>query len=417
MLVQYTVENYKSIRDEVVISFRADERYQDSEWVTQDETISPPLYKCIGLMGPNESGKTNIIESFRFAFRFILNTIKRRDSSKIDVEKFAFDEKMDKKPTSFEFVFYRNAVKYVYGFSVSRYEVLEEYLTGEYLTGHSAGELEMFFERYDGQQYEFWDTDAEVQQEIAKKTNPNRLYMPVAAEWGYAPLKEVYQWFEFYARQYDRFSVVEMVGKIIKNENRKKIFIHELQKADFNIKDVYIKKIRMDQKSKDTLKRLLDAVNAMDAVNEEFVIADAIPDIRIIHQNYLGKTYEVMLEEDSAGTESFIENVSEFLSISEQGGVMVNDELGKDYHARLMQHFLKMFRSNTANPGDAQLFFTTHNTKILNMLNPDQIYLVDKEESGATYVKLLDDYAICEDEDIELGYLKGRYGGVPYMKG
>lgn len=413
MLVQYAVENYRSIKDEVVISFRADERYQDSGWATQDGDIYPPLYKCIGLMGPNASGKTNIIESFRFAFRFILNTIKRRDSAPINVEKFAFAEEMDEEPTSFEFVFYRNAVKYVYGFSVSRREVLEEYLTG-----CSSGKQEMFFERHGRSQYEFGDADdVEVQQEIAKKTNPNRLYMPVAAEWGYTPLKEVYQWFEFHARQYDHFNVKDMVGEIIKSEKRKRIFINELQKADFNIKDVYIKKIRMDQKSKDKLERLLDAAYAMYMGNEEFVIADVIPDIRIIHEDHRGETYEVALEEDSAGTESFIENVSELLSISEQGGIMVEDELGKNYHARLMQHFLKMFRSNTANPGHAQLFFTTHNTKVLNMVDPDQIYLVDKDEAGATYVKLLDDYAICEDEDIELGYLKGRYGGVPYMKG
>ncbi len=51
------------------------------------------------------------------------------------------------------------------------------------------------------------------------------------------------------------------------------------------------------------------------------------------------------------------------------------------------------------------------------MVNPDQIYLVDKDEMGATIVKLLDDYDIGEDDDIELGYLNGRFGSVPYMKG
>ena len=61
MLVQYTVENYRSIKDELVINFRADERYSSSEWVIQDESLSVPLYKCIGLIGPNALGKTNEI--------------------------------------------------------------------------------------------------------------------------------------------------------------------------------------------------------------------------------------------------------------------------------------------------------------------------------------------------------------------
>lgn len=409
MLVQYTVENYKSIRDEVVINFRADGKYQDSGWVVQKENISPPLYKCIGLMGPNASGKTNIMQSFNFAFRFILNTIKRKGSSPINLEKFAFEEEMDEEPTSFEFVFYRNEVKYVYGFSVSRREVLEEYLTGDF-----SGKSKLFFDRFGRRQFEFGDTDVKVQQEIAKKTNPNRLYMPVAAEWGYAPLKEVYQWFEFHARQYEDYSIYTTVGEVIKKEKRKQVLLDELKKADFNIKDIYIKNKKMDKQSHDILEKLLMEIMGE---NADFFLPDTRPDIRIVHEDYEGETFDIALDEDSAGTEEFVENMAEFLYLSEQGGLMLEDELGKSYHIKLAQHFLEMFKSPVMNPGDAQLFFTTHNTKILNIMNPDQIYLVDKEESGATYVKLLDDYAICEDEDIELGYLKGRYGGVPYMKG
>lgn len=41
---------------------------------------------------------------------------------------------------------------------------------------------------------------------------------------------------------------------------------------------------------------------------------------------------------------------------------------------------------------------------------------MDKDEDGATYVKLLDDYLIREKDNIELGYLKGRYGAVPNIK-
>lgn len=35
MLIQYTVENYKSIRDEIIINFRADKKRLDSEWVAE----------------------------------------------------------------------------------------------------------------------------------------------------------------------------------------------------------------------------------------------------------------------------------------------------------------------------------------------------------------------------------------------
>ncbi len=42
--------------------------------------------------------------------------------------------------------------------------------------------------------------------------------------------------------------------------------------------------------------------------------------------------------------------------------------------------------------------------------------LIDKDDEAATFVKLLDDYCIREKDNIELGYLKGRYGAIQYTK-
>ncbi len=410
MLVQYAVENYKSIKDEIVINFAAGKKYQDSKWVAANDKIPVPLYKCIGLIGPNASGKSNILLSLNFAFRFILNTIQRKDSSKIAVERFAFEENGEEKPASFEFIFYQNDIKYAYGFSVNSKEVVEEYLLGYF-----SAKPKTLFERSEGHHYEFKGNDIKIQKEIAQKTNANRLYMPVAAEWGYAPLKEVYEWFEFRSRQYVSFSVSHMISEIIKEEEKKKIFIAQLQKADFNIKDIYIKNKKFSQGSYDFVKKFVsELIGETDMLS---LIPDSKPIICLVHENAAGENFDIELTEDSAGTESIVENIAEFLYLSESGGLMLEDELGKSYHTKLTQHFLQMFQSLELNPGNLQLLFATHNTKVLNMLNPDQVYLIDKEETGNTVAKLLDDYVIRENDNIELGYLKGRYGGIPYMQG
>lgn len=44
------------------------------------------------------------------------------------------------------------------------------------------------------------------------------------------------------------------------------------------------------------------------------------------------------------------------------------------------------------------------------------IWVTHKGKNGATYVKLLDDYLIREKDNIELGYLKGRYGAILGIK-
>lgn len=408
MLIQYLVENYKSIKDEVVINFSVDKKYKDSDWAIRSDKVNSSLYNCIGLIGPNASGKSNIVESFRFAFRFILNMIKRKESSKIKVTPFAFDH-MSEKPTFFEFIFYQNKIKYVYGFSVNSEEVLEEYLMAYFTI-----KPKTLFERNIGQEFKFKGNDEKIQKEISKKTNANRLYMPVAAEWGYEPLKKVYEWFVFNSRQYSQFNIKYMISEIIKDDIRKNMLISELQKADFNIKDIYIKNKKIDQKSHDFIEKML---KAFIGEVEEVSLPNTSPMIRIVHENSNGEEFDIDLDDDSAGTEGIVENLAEFLYLSGEGGFMYEGELGRTYHTKLTQHFLEMFKSKLLNPGELQLLFTTHDTKVLNMLNPDQIYLVDKDEMGGTFVKLLDDYMIRSKDDIELGYLKGRFGGVPYMKG
>ena len=408
MLVQYSVENYKSIKDEIILNFRVDKKYEEDKWAIREEGI-PPLYKCLGMIGPNASGKSNIMQSFLFALKFIINTIERKENAKIKIERFQFSELCMEEPASFEFIFYQNKIKYVYGFSVNEDEVVEEYLLGYF-----SAKPKTLFERLERQHYEFRGNDVKLQKQIAEKTNANRLYMPVAAEWGYEPLKIVYDWFRFVSRQYEKFDISSMVEQILQKKERKDLLLSELQKADFNITDIYVKKQRMNGRTHDILQKIL---SEFAGEMGEAVVPDVSAVVRLVHENRKGERLDIELGEDSAGTSVIVQNIVELFSLSENGGLMLEDELGKVYHTKLTQHFLEILKSDIVNCGNAQLLFTSHDTKILNLLNPDQIYLVDKNEDGATCVKLLDDFAIRENENIELGYLKGRYGSVPYMKG
>lgn len=408
MLVQYSVENYKSIKDEIILNFRVDKKYEEDKWAIREEGM-PPLYKCLGMIGPNASGKSNIMQSFLFALKFIINTIERKENAKIKIERFQFGEFCMEEPASFEFIFYQNKIKYVYGFSVNEDEVVEEYLLGYF-----SAKPKTLFERLERQHYEFRGNDVKLQKQIAEKTNANRLYMPVAAEWGYEPLKIVYDWFRFVSRQYEKFDISSMVEQILQKKERKDLLLSELQKADFNITDIYVKKQRMNDRTHDILQKIL---SEFAGEMGEAVVPDVSAVVRLVHENRKGERLDIELGEDSAGTSVIVQNIVELFSLSENGGLMLEDELGKVYHTKLTQHFLEILKSDIVNCGNAQLLFTSHDTKILNLLNPDQIYLVDKNEDGATCVKLLDDFAIRENENIELGYLKGRYGSVPYMKG
>lgn len=410
MLIQYSVENYKSIRDEVIINFSAKNEEYNSEWVIKNENLDYPIYKAIGLIGPNASGKSNILDSMIFALDFINRTLTRKDVSKISVIPFMLKDDWETKETRFEFIFLEDNKKYVYGFAINFDKVIEEYLI-EYFNKSE----KVIFERenYEQEKYDFKGNDVKRQKRIAEKTNSNRLYLAVAAEWGYEKIKTAYNWFVRMNREYSVRNKV--IAEILEEKKYKKILIDTLHKADFNIKDIYVENRELEPKYQEAIKQFISQITGDsnilmdDAMNENF-------DIRIIHENEEGNEYEINLEYDSSGTRSIVYNVAELINMNVNGGLVLEDELGKNFHTRLTEYYLNLFRNPDINFGSVQMVFSSHDTNVLSLLSPEQIYLVDKDEDGNTFVKLLDDYLIRDGDDVELGYLKGRYGAVPYMK-
>lgn len=411
MLIQYMVKNFKSIKDEVIINFSASDKLAKEETLIDNGEFSK-LYRAIGLVGPNASGKSNILESVFFALKFINNTINRKESSKIKVIPFALDEDSKTEDTSFEFIFVEEGIKYVYGFSINEEKVTEEYLMAYYTRKSTT-----VFDRdaYREEKYDFKGNDVRVQADISLKTNANRLYLPVAAEWGYEKLKAPYKWFERMYRQYDGSNISEMVERVLQSEELKRILLNSLKKADFNISDIFVKRKKFERLQRETVITVLSNVLG----NREFdsdLVPDSRPIVWVTHEGKNGKKFSIELDDDSSGTKDIISDIAEFLYINQTGGLLLDDEMGRNYHTKLTEYFVNIFNDAKMNTGKAQMLFSTHDTKVLNILRPEQIYLVDKDESGATFVKLLDDYIIREKDNIELGYLKGRYGAVPNIK-
>ena len=412
MLIQYSVKNYKSIKDEIVINFSCLDKDTKENYLVINE--KEPIYKMICLVGPNASGKTNVLDSLYFALRFIASTIKRKDSSQINVEPFLLDNESRSDSTTFEFIFLEDGIKYVYGFSVNRQRVVEEYLLGYY-----SKKATTVFDRDSSRsiEYDFKGNDVKKQTEISQKTNANRLYLPVAAEWGYEKVKPAYKWFERMNRRYGNIDKSQIIEKILGDKAQKAILIDALKKADFNISNIYVKKRKMQKQQRDAVIAFLRMLGDSDL--EEFSIPEERPVINITHKGVDNHEYSLEFSEDSAGTQSIIDNIAEYLYVNKEGGLIIEDELGKNFHTKLTEYFIHLFNEEKYNDGKAQMIFSTHDTSVLKqkILSPEQIYLVDKDEQGGTFVKLLDDYLIREKDNIELGYLKGRYGAIPNIKG
>ena len=230
--------------------------------------------------------------------------------------------------------------------------------------------------------------------------------------WGYDKLSGAYAWFENVFDQYENVRISDVLENIVVDEKKKSILLESLQKADFNITDIYVKKRKLEKQQIDVIREMIAKIVPEVEVDN---IPESNPEIYVTHRNKGENEYSINLNDDSSGTKSIVYDIAELLYLS-QGGIILEDELGRNYHTRLTEYYLKLIGRLAPDHHRVQMLFASHDTKILNLLNRDQIYLVDKDEEGATFLKLLDDYIIREKDNIELGYLKGRYGAIPYMR-
>jgi len=126
-------------------------------------------------------------------------------------------------------------------------------------------------------------------------------------------------------------------------------------------------------------------------------------------------------ERESRGTRAWVCLAGAMLWALEQGAVLLLDELDASLHPRLTLEMVRLFQDPDRNPRQAQLIFNTHDTTLLGTLlgepalHRDQVWFVEKDREGATHLFPLTDFKPRKFENLERGYLQGRYGAIPFV--
>lgn len=127
-------------------------------------------------------------------------------------------------------------------------------------------------------------------------------------------------------------------------------------------------------------------------------------------------------ENESSGTQALVALARPLLQALRHGYLFVADDLGASLHPRVVAELVKLFQSPASNPNQAQLVFSTHDASLLGSLvgdapalDRDQVWFVEKDDSGATSMYPLTDFSPRRLENLERGYLQGRYGAVPFL--
>ena len=386
MLIQFTVENHRSIKNSAVISFAASKDKSFEEYLLHPDA-KKTLLPALAIYGANAAGKSNVLHAMMTMKEMVVgNAAKASKGQKLPWEPFGGI----KQPTTFEIVFIYQGIRYTYGFSFDAKKIYKEYLF-HWPNGREA----LIFSREDGV-FEFRENINE-QMTLSNRTPDNKLYLVSSNDWKLPQQETAYRWFleKLTFLMEEEPATSETVAQIASGDDKKARILKELLLADLGITDVAIK----------------------NSSGKAPVITTTH---RIINEDGTTEYFQLLMEQESAGTQHFFTRIGGWLQALENGALLVVDEIEDSLHPLLTRRLIEMVQDKAINTKGAQLIFTTHDAMLLdlNFFRRDQIWFAEKnDKTCATELYSLTSFSPRKGENVRKGYLQGRFGAIPFIGG
>ncbi len=139
-------------------------------------------------------------------------------------------------------------------------------------------------------------------------------------------------------------------------------------------------------------------------------------EVKFLHKNAeTGELVPFDPEDESDGTNNLFNFAGPWLDVISNDKVLFVDEIDASLHPLTVHQLVRLLHRSV---GKAQLVFTTHDTTILsqNIMRRDQVWFIEKSDSNASKLYPLSDFKAREKEALERGYLRGRYGAIPFIQ-
>jgi hypothetical protein len=417
VLIQFSVANFRSIKDRQTLSLAKAKGNElaDSNTFTPGVPGSVPLLRSAAIYGPNAGGKSNLLAALKAMKQIVVNSASvRQRGDKLPITPFMLDVKTASAPSEFEVEFIAERVRYQYGFAANEQRIFEEWLVA-----YPKGQAQRWVSReWDEKQQRYdWVMGASLQGEKRlwqKSTRENALFLSTAVQLNSDQLQPVYDWFKTTLRLTNVSGWGSGFSASLCEKDGKQRILEFLKAADLNIQDILIKKELFDPNQLPD--DMPEAVK--DMIAKEMEDKD-IFEIRTLHKRTDGELVAFDFEEESDGTQKLFSFAGPWIDSLKNGYVLFIDELHDNLHPKLVQFLVQLFHNKETNPNNAQLIFTTHETSILSqeVFRRDQIWFCEKDENQTTLLFPLTDFSPRKGrENLELAYLSGRYGALPYIR-
>lgn len=437
MLVRFVVSNYLSFGEETEFNMLTGSVRRKKEHIYQFGDVE--LLKTAAIYGPNGAGKSNLVRAISLLQECVID----KDDDGIDAYLFPHFRLKDinnQKPIQFEIEFIKNKKMYSYGLSVFHNEIVEEFL---YETGKNT---ELIFERElkKGEtKIKFNDKMLQTpedelrrklyEEELLPKTKP-LLRMMANARRQFKDITNAYLWFKTNLTTiYPTSKFVGLASRYHFNENFRKFINDVINTFNTGITSLKLDSIPIDRYFGEDDREQLDKVkDLMQNDNTKFVTLTedfdnstatvvweqdnlVVKKIYAEHEDGSKNIFKFDIDEESDGTQRILDFTPAFFDIITMEKTFVIDEIDQSIHPHLLKKLVAKFINDNDTKG--QLIFTTHDSNLLdqNIFRQDEIWFTEKKKTGETTMYPLSDFKIRHDLDIEKGYLKGRFGAIPFL--
>ena len=425
MLLAFRFKNHRSFLkggELSLLSHRADKTHPESLiHPPKDAKVPSQVLPVIAIYGANSAGKTNVLGAFSYLKTAVVESQSGwRPNSGTKSDRF-IGRIGAESPISVEADIICKGERYRYGFAANSRSFEEEWLYH-----YKKGKESLIFMRNTSLRdeknitnVEFGDLfggDTLYREGIERRVRDDSLLLSAAAQDNHPACIEIYNWFDNYVSSLnletssDRANAQITASFLAQHDDdyMKKNVITLLKPVEPNLIDIIISK-NAKTKIPNSMREMLqpDAIASIEsflAYEIDFVFKRGRSKIRL------------PFNKQSKGFQKFFSMCVTIYFALQAGEVLLVDELETSIHPHLARLIVEMFQSKDINFGGGQLIFTTHDTGLLDqaLLRRDQIWFVEKNQMISDLYSLLQ-FSPRKDENLERGYLRGRYGAIPAL--
>lgn len=415
MLLRFVVENFMSIRDEIELSLVASALKDREGGTLPSRYAKHGVLPVLSLYGPNASGKSTLLRALWTLRNHVVGSFRReQEQDQFPYRPFLLNSQSRERPTRYELDFILDSVRYQFGLIHDEKKVLREWLYAfpkqlqQVLYSREADEVDHF---------SFGRMLQGNNKAVQSITRPNSLFISAAYQAGHPALSKVYGYFQdsinFVAGTEP--SANRALERLNQDSELKKRTEDFLRWADTGVANMEINEEAIPDNP-----NLVDFYKALSKIvgNDDF----KAPTSRLIatlgHLGERGAVFPLDFSDESHGTAHLFQLLPSVLDALRTGSTLVLDEITTSLHTLLSSRLISLFTDPVTNPHAAQLMFSTHDTNLLSdhLLRRDEIWFTEKSAEGVTTVFPLTDIRTKNSDNIERGYLQGRFGAVPLLR-